>query len=95
MRLAFVSQRGDGAKAVSLARFGSYEVLLVELAHGRIVSDTQLWIELYDHKLQHGLDSCSCTDMEEATIAARELITRARQLSTEVQPKSGKEEDDL
>jgi hypothetical protein len=32
MRLAFVSQRGDGAKAISLGRFGKYEVLLVELA---------------------------------------------------------------
>jgi hypothetical protein len=95
MRLAFVSQRGDGAKTVSLGRFGSYEVLLVELAQGRIVSDTQLWIELYDHKLQHGLDSCSCTDMEEATIAARELITRARQLSTEVQPELGRGEHDV
>jgi hypothetical protein len=70
-------------------------VLLVELAQGRIVSDTQLWIELYDHGLQRGLDSCSCTDMEEATIAARELIARAQQLSTEVQPKLSKGEDDV
>jgi hypothetical protein len=28
MHLAFVPPRGDGAKAVSLARFGDYEVLL-------------------------------------------------------------------
>jgi hypothetical protein len=95
MRLAFVSQRGDGAKTVSLGRFGSYEVLLVELAQGSTVNDPQLWIELYDHKLQHGLDSCSCTDIEEATIAARELITRARQLCAVAQPDLGKGEDDV
>jgi hypothetical protein len=90
MRLALVSQRGDGAKAVSLGRFGGYEVLLVELEKCSTATDTQLWIELYDHNLQHGLDSCSCTDLEEATIAARELITRARQLNAEVQPDLGK-----
>jgi hypothetical protein len=95
MRLAFVSQRGDGAKAVSLGRFGGYEVLLVELAKGSTTTDTQLWIELYDHNLQHGLDSCSCTDIEEATIAARELITRARQLNVEVQPDLGKGQNDV
>jgi hypothetical protein len=86
MRLAFVAQRGDGAKTVSLGRFGTYEVLLVEFARGSGTNDMQLWIELYDHELQHGLDSCSCTDIEEATIAARELISRARQLNKEVQP---------
>jgi hypothetical protein len=89
MHLAFVSQRGDGAKAVSLARFGDYEVLLVELEQGSITDHTQLWIELYDHKLQHGLDSCGCTDIEEATIAARELTARARQLNEKVRPDSG------
>ncbi len=81
MRLAFVSQRGDGSKTISLGRFGSYEVLLVEFARGNATNDMQLWIELYDHELQHGLDSCSCTDIEEAAIAARELISGARQLN--------------
>ncbi len=95
MRLAFVSQRGDDAKAVSLGRFGGYEVLLVELAKASTATDTQLWIELYDHHLQHGLDSCGCTDIEEATIAARELITRARELDTEVRSASDKAEKDV
>jgi hypothetical protein len=89
MHLAFVSQRGDGTKAVSLARFGDYEVLLVELEKAGITDHTQLWIELYDHKLQHGLDSCGCTDIEEATIGARELTSRARQLNEKDRPHSG------
>jgi hypothetical protein len=95
MRLAFASQRLDGAKIVSLARFGNYDVLLVELAQGSITDDTQLWIELYDHKLEHGLDSCGCTDIEEATIAARELISRARQLNEKVRPDPGNGEDTI
>jgi hypothetical protein len=89
MRLAFVSQRGDGTKAISLGRFGNYEVLLVELPQASAASDVRLWIELYDHALQHGLDSCGCTDIEEATTAARLLISRARQLSQKVQPDIG------
>jgi hypothetical protein len=89
MRLAFVSQRGDGTKAISLGRFGNYEVLLVELPQASAASDTRLWIELYDHTLQHGLDSCGCTDIEEATTAARLLISRARQLSQKIQPDIG------
>jgi len=95
MRLAFASQREDGAKAVSLGRFGSYEVLLVEFEKCSTATDTQLWIELYDHNLQHGLDSCSCTDIEEATTAARELIARARQLNAEVQPDLGNGQNDV
>jgi hypothetical protein len=95
MRLSFVSQRKDGAKAVSLGRFGDYEVLLVEFERGNTATDTQLWIELYDHNLQHGLDSCSCTDIEEATIAARELIERARQLNSAGQPDFGKGQNEI
>jgi hypothetical protein len=95
MRLAFVSKREDGAKTVSLGRFGNYEVLLVEFAQGNATNEMQLWIELYDHNMQHGLDSCSCTDIEEATIAARELILRARQLNMEGQPDMGNRENDV
>jgi hypothetical protein len=81
MRLAFVSQRGDGAKAISLARFGNCEVLLVELPQA---NSPKLWIELYDHTLQQALDSCGCTDIEGAAAAARLLASRARQLSHEI-----------
>jgi hypothetical protein len=93
MRLAFASQRGDGVKTVSLVRFGNYEVLLVEVEKGN--SANQMWIELYDHKVRHGIDSCSCTDIEKATIAARELSSRARQLNKETQPKTGNKKNDL
>jgi hypothetical protein len=81
MRLPFVSQRGDGARTISLGRFGNCEVFLVELPHA---DSTRLWIELYDHTLQQALDSCGCTDIEEAAAAARLLIPRARQLSHEI-----------
>jgi hypothetical protein len=86
MHLAFASQRADGARVISLGRFGSHEVLLVEFRHGDSTNDAELWIELYDNKAQQGLDSCSCTDIGEAAIAARELILRARELNTGAEP---------
>jgi hypothetical protein len=67
-------------------RFGSYEVRLVEFAQVNSADDTQLWIELYAHNLKRGLDSCACSDLEEAALAAEELIIRARQMNEEAQP---------
>jgi hypothetical protein len=83
MRLAFVSPGDNGSKAISLVRFGSYEVRLVEFAQDNSAHDTQLWIELYAHNLQRRLDSCACSDLEEAALAADELISQARQLNEE------------
>src|SRR5271168_568564 len=64
--LLLANEGKDGARAISLGRFGSNEVLLVEFKQGDSTTDTELWIELYDNKVQQGLDSCSCTDIGEA-----------------------------
>jgi hypothetical protein len=86
MRLSFISAGDNGSKAISLVRFGSYEVRLLEFARVNSALDTQLWLELYAHNLKCGLDSCACSDLEEAALAADELISRARQLNEEAQP---------
>jgi hypothetical protein len=93
MRLAFVSEGENGSKAISLVRFGSYEVRLVEFAQAHFAHDTQLWIELYAHNLKRGLDSCACSDLEEAALAAEELISQARQLHEEDQPDASGKQD--
>jgi hypothetical protein len=86
MRLSYVTPGGNGSKAVSLVRIGSYEVRLVEFAQVNSTHDTQLWVELYAHNLQCGLDSCACSDLEEAALAADALISQARQLNEEARP---------
>jgi hypothetical protein len=94
VRLSFAPQDNNGLKTVSLARIGSYEVWLSEFAQGHADCDAQFWVELYDHDLRYGIDSCSCLDLEEAAGAAKELIWRARELNTNPRSGATTEEDE-
>ena len=73
-------QSEDGAKTVCLARFGSYEVRVIELSRDASAGSFPVWLELYEHNTRSTLDSCGCSELEEAVAAADELITHARQL---------------
>ena len=73
----------DGAKTVSFARFGDYEVRLVEFVRARPTDPTPMWLKLYNHQTQSGIDSCCCYDLEEAVHATETLISRARELDEE------------
>ena len=77
--LCYVRADGNGAKTVSLARFGDYEVRLVEFVRTRPTDPTPMWLELYSHQTQSGIDSCCCYDLEEAVHATEDLISRARE----------------
>jgi hypothetical protein len=79
--LLLVPENDDCSRSVSLGRYGHYDVRLVEFAHGNPVGAAKsLWMELYAHDRQAVLDSCSCDGIEDAAIAADELISQARQL---------------
>ena len=70
----------DDARAVRLARFGSYEVRLVEFARDSSAESFPLWLELYAHDIQTSLDSCGCDAFDDAVSVADDLIARAREL---------------
>jgi hypothetical protein len=70
----------QGWRAVSLDRFGAFEVRLIEFADGGAPADTDIWIELYRHDTQASLDSCRCQDLDEAEAFAALLLAHARQL---------------
>ena len=80
LKLFLAVQIEDGVKTVSLARFGSYEVRVIELLRDASAGSFPVWLELYEHNTQSTLDSCGCSELEEAVAAADELITHARQL---------------
>ncbi len=80
LKLFLAAQGEDGAKTVCLARFGSYEVRVIELWHDASASGFPVWLELYEHDTHSTLDSCGCSELEEAVAAADELISCARQL---------------
>jgi hypothetical protein len=71
----------DGGRAVRLARFGSYEVRLVELAHDPSTESCPLWLELYAHDIQTSIDSCGCDAFDDAVNVADDLIAHARELN--------------
>src|SRR5262249_45455777 len=79
--LAYVHLHTDrtGARTASLARFGNYEVRLLDVAGAA----RPLWIELYDHEFQSGLGGYAWSRLSklgEAAAAAQQLIAKARQL---------------
>jgi hypothetical protein len=81
MGLLLVPADHNGARTVPLARFGRYEVRLTEFIPDR-GADEPIWLELYDRDAQCGIDSCRCSDLEEAVVSAGHLVSRARELNT-------------
>ena len=79
LKLFLAVQIEDGVKTVSLARFGSYEVRVIELSRDASASIFPVWLELYEHNTVSTLDSCGCSDLEEAVTAAEDLMSQARQ----------------
>ncbi len=80
LKLFLAVQSEDGVKTVSLARFGSYEVRVIELSRDAAAGNFPVWLELYEYNTRSTLDSCGCPEIEEAVAAADELIMQARQL---------------
>ena len=68
--LLLAPKHADGSCTVSLARYGAYEVRLVELAHGHD-DDSSLWLRLYDRDSRASLDDRRCDDLEHAEISCR------------------------
>jgi hypothetical protein len=70
-----------GSKSVSVARYGAYEVRLLQVVQGSSADPFIFWIELFDHKRRISLDSGSAKNLEKALGVAEELISHAEQLS--------------
>ena len=80
LALSLASEPEDGSRAMPLARFGAFEVRLIELAGRRMAEDSDFWIELYRHDIQSSLDSCRCRDLDEAEPIAEYLVACAKGL---------------
>jgi hypothetical protein len=83
VHLCHVPADTNGAKTVSLARFGNYDVRLIEFVRTRPTDATPMWLELYSHETQLGIDSCCCYDLEEAVHSTEDFMSRARELDEE------------
>jgi hypothetical protein len=80
VRLLLIPESTDGSRTVSLARYGAYEVRLVEFSHCPASDDSCFWVRLHRRGLQSSLDSCWCDDLDDAETAAEHFVSRAKQL---------------
>jgi len=80
VRLLLIPESTDGSRTVSLARYGAYEVRLVEFSHRPASDDSCFWVRLHRRGLQSSLDSCWCDDLDDAETAAEHFVSRAKQL---------------
>jgi hypothetical protein len=80
LSLFLVRPGADQSKTASLARFGAYEVRLIEFTVEQSEDGPMLWVELYAHDTRSSLDSFRCDDLDEAVTGADELVARARAL---------------
>jgi hypothetical protein len=80
IRLLLIPESTDGSRTVSLARYGAYEVRLVEFSHSPASDDSSFWIRLHRRGIQCSLDSCWCDDLDDAETAAEHFLSRAKQL---------------
>jgi hypothetical protein len=71
----------DGSRIMPLARFGPFELRLLELAEHRRPDHADFWLELYRHDIRMSLDSCRCEDLEVAESIANDFVVLARQLN--------------
>jgi hypothetical protein len=72
--LAIAAANEDGSRTVSIRRFGTLEVRLVEFA-------TRQQADIYDYDTQSSLDSCLCHDLDEAEPILEHLFSSARHLT--------------
>jgi hypothetical protein len=80
LSLFVMPAKQDGSKIAALARFGTYEVRLVEFPGDACDETPPLWVELYRYDLCSVIDSFRCDDFDEAVMAAETFILRAKAL---------------
>jgi hypothetical protein len=80
-RLQLVPPAADVVTAVTLARFGSFEVRLIHPMSVPLANEVRFWMELFDHDRQLSLDSVGNLALQDAATAAEEFIARSRKQS--------------
>ena len=80
LQLVLVSWDGNGSRAISVAKYGTYEIRLLEVMSADPAEIPHLWVELYANDVQASIDACGCDDIEAATMAAEHVVSQAKQL---------------
>ena len=81
VELAVTPEDEHGVKAVPLARFGAYEVRLVEFSQISFGNAFDFCLELFDYNEGIAIDGGGANDLEEAVRFVEDLISGAQELS--------------
>jgi hypothetical protein len=71
---------GASSRAVTVVRFGPFEIRLVEPFNAPPTNFVSFWIELFDHDRQLSIDSIGDCALDDAMIAVEDFIARAKAL---------------
>jgi hypothetical protein len=77
LAISLAPEGEDGTRTVCLARYGAFEVRLIE---PRRPDGCACWLELYRHDIGMSLDSCSSDDLDDLGEASEYFISCAREL---------------
>ena len=82
-QLIRVAWNESGSRSISLAKYGSYEVRLVERKPTAGADAPDLWVELYAKDAQTLIEARGCDDLEAAAIAAEQIMSKAERLQND------------
>jgi hypothetical protein len=80
-RLQLVPTGAHASRAVTLMRFGSFEIRVIQPLSALPTNAIIFWIELFDHDRQLSIDSIGDCTVDDAVIAAEDFIARATTLN--------------
>jgi hypothetical protein len=83
-QLIRVTWSANGSRSVSLGKYGSYEVHLVERRPADGSDAPHLWVELYAKGAEKPVEARGCDDLEAAAIAAEQIMLKAERLRNEI-----------
>ena len=79
----------SGSRSTSLAKYGSYEVRLVERKPADGADAPHLWVELHAKEVETAIEARGCDDLETAAIAAEQIMSKAERLQNDMLSKRG------
>jgi hypothetical protein len=79
----------DASRSISLAKYGAYEVRLVEKKLADGADAPNLWVELHARDVQVPIEARGCDDLEAAGVATAQMMAKAERLQNEILSKPG------
>lgn len=89
-QLIRVSWSERGTRSIALAKYGSYDVRLIEKQPAENADIPHLWVELHAKDTQAPIEARGCDDLEAAASAAEEIMSKAERLENASRSSLGK-----